>query len=206
MIHFKESYGQSCNTPISQSDPVNRVLIRPDMLRYMEQEMQLIKKNLEAAEDRKKKYANQNRLFKGFHVGEHVYLHIKPKKITFQIGSCTKLAPQFYRPFSIVERIRPISYQLSLPLIVKLHDVFHLSLLNKYLKHVDHVNGCYVLQVEPNGEFHLKPQCILHKKVLMLRNGSNEQVKVQSKKFGPNKATWEMLDEMEAMHPSLFVG
>ena len=39
-------YGHSCNTPISWSDPVNRVLIGPDMLVEMKQEMQVIKKNI----------------------------------------------------------------------------------------------------------------------------------------------------------------
>jgi len=78
-------------------------------------------------------------LFKEFQVGEQVYSHIKPKKISLRIGSCTKMAPQFYGPFSIVERIGPVAYRLALPPTVKFHDVFHVSLLNKYVKYVDHV-------------------------------------------------------------------
>lgn len=39
MIPFEALYGWSCTTPISWSDPVNRVLIGPDMLTDMEQEM-----------------------------------------------------------------------------------------------------------------------------------------------------------------------
>ena len=39
MSPFKALYGQSCNTPIIWSDPVNMVLIGPDMLTDMEQEM-----------------------------------------------------------------------------------------------------------------------------------------------------------------------
>ena len=33
---FEALYGQSCNTPINWSDPVNRVLIGPHMFKYME--------------------------------------------------------------------------------------------------------------------------------------------------------------------------
>jgi len=40
------------------------------MLANMEQEMQVIKKNLKAAQDRQKGYADRNRLFKELHVGE----------------------------------------------------------------------------------------------------------------------------------------
>jgi len=39
MILFEALYGHSCNTPINLSDLVNRVLIGPDMLVEIEQEM-----------------------------------------------------------------------------------------------------------------------------------------------------------------------
>ena len=53
---FKAMYGQSCNTPIGWSDLVNMVRIGPDMLADMEQEIQVIKKNLKATKDRQKSY------------------------------------------------------------------------------------------------------------------------------------------------------
>ena len=77
---------------------------------------------------------------------------------------------------------------------MKVYNVFHVSLLKKYVKNVDHVIDWSVLQVEPDGEFHSEPQCILQKKVLMLRHREIEQVKVQWKHFGPNESTWEMVD------------
>ena len=98
------------NTPISWRDIVNRVLIGPDMLAEMEQEMQVIKKNMKVAQDRQKRYVDHNKLFKEFQVGEHVYLHIKPKNSSLRIGSCAKLAPRFCGPFKILERIGPIAY------------------------------------------------------------------------------------------------
>jgi len=45
---------------------MNKVLIVSKMLEKMEQEMQVIKNNLKAAQDRQKSYANQNRMFKDF--------------------------------------------------------------------------------------------------------------------------------------------
>ena len=39
MSPFDALYGQSCNTPISWSDPISKVLIGRDMLADMEQEM-----------------------------------------------------------------------------------------------------------------------------------------------------------------------
>lgn len=86
MSQFGALYGRSCNTPISWTDLVNRVLIGPHMLMDMEQEMQVIKKNLKATHDRKKSYADQNMLFSEFLVGEQVYMHIKLKKSSLWIG------------------------------------------------------------------------------------------------------------------------
>lgn len=83
------------------------------------------------------------------------------KNGSFNIGSCAKLTPQFCECFIILERIRPITDQLALPQIVKFPDFFHVSLLEKYVKDVDLVIDWYVLQLELEGEFQLKPQCIL---------------------------------------------
>eukprot|EP00253_Pinus_taeda_P002882 PITA_02882 len=135
-----------------------------------------------------------------------VYLRIKPKKSSLRIGSCAKLAPQFCGSFNIIERIGSVTYRLALPPTVKVHDVFNVSLLKKYVNDVDHVIDWYVLKVEPDGELQLEPQCIFQKKVLMLWNQAIKQVKVQWKHFGPDEATCEMVDQMQAMYPSLFGG
>lgn len=151
MSPFEALYGRNCNTPIIWSDMVNRVLIGMSMLVEMEKEMQVIKKNLKVVQDRQKSYVDQNKLFKEFQVGEQLYLHIKPKKSSLRIRSCAKLAPHFYGPFRIIERIASVVYQLALPPTMKFHDVFHVSLLKKYVKYDDHVIDWFVLQVEPYG-------------------------------------------------------
>lgn len=66
MSRFEALYWWSCNIPISWSDQVRRVFIGPDMLADMEWEMQVIKKSLNLAQDRKKSYENRNMFFKEF--------------------------------------------------------------------------------------------------------------------------------------------
>ena len=135
----------SFHHPISWSDPVNRVLIGLYMLADMEQEMQVIKRNLKVARDRWKFYVHQHMEFKEFQVAENVYLYINPKKTSLSIGSSTKLEPRHCRPFEILERIGSMAYQLALPLIVEVYNFFHVSLLKRYVKDVDHVIDWSVL-------------------------------------------------------------
>ena len=55
--------------------------------------MQVIKRNLNEAQERKKSYAYEHSEFKEFQVGEHLYLCIKPRKSSLRLRSCAKLVP-----------------------------------------------------------------------------------------------------------------
>lgn len=66
MSPFEAFYGWSCNTPISWSDLVDKVMIGLDMMVDMEQMLQVIRSNLKATHDRQKSYANQHNAFKEF--------------------------------------------------------------------------------------------------------------------------------------------
>ena len=90
-------------------------------------------------------------------IGEQVYLCIKLRKSSLRIGSCAKMVPRFCRSFKILEWTGPVAYQLAMSPTVKVHDVFNVSLLKKYVKDVDHVIDWYVLQVERKGEFQPEP-------------------------------------------------
>jgi len=70
---------------------------------------------------------------------------MNPRKSSFKIGSCGNLAPWYYGPFEVLQRIVPVAYKLVLHLIVKFHDVFHVSLLKRYVEDVDHVIDWFVL-------------------------------------------------------------
>ena len=63
-------------------------------------------------------------------------------KGVYWFGSKGKLRPHFVGPFEIVERIRPMAYCVALPPHLSgVHDVFHVSVLKKYLHDLSHVVG-----------------------------------------------------------------
>ena len=74
MSPFEILYGRKCNTPVSWDNPVDRVLIGPELLQEMEQTIREVQKNLKVAQERQKCYADLKRKHKEFCLGDHVYL------------------------------------------------------------------------------------------------------------------------------------
>ena len=67
--------------------------------------------------------------------------------------------------------------KLALPIHIKVHNVFHVSLLKKYVHGSAHVIDWNVIQVEPEGEFLPKP-LILTREEIELCNRIVARVKV----------------------------
>jgi len=66
-----------------------------------------------------------------YSIRDQVWLEGKNLRLPYQ---ATKLAPKRYGPFKIIKEISPVAYQLALPLMWKIHNTFHASLLSAYRK------------------------------------------------------------------------
>jgi hypothetical protein len=151
MSPFEALYGRQCKTPVNWSNPVNRITIRPDMLKKMEQQVIQINQNLKIAQDRQKSYADRKRTPREFNIGDHVYHRVRPKKSSLRMRSCAKLAPRYCGPFEVLDRVGPVAYRLALPPTLKTHNVFNVSLLKKYVHDYNYIIDWLVIQVEPEG-------------------------------------------------------
>ena len=74
MIPFESLYGRRWNTLVSWDNPAERKVVRPELLKEMEDQMLKIKHILKDAQDRQKIYADKNRIDREFKVGDHVFL------------------------------------------------------------------------------------------------------------------------------------
>jgi hypothetical protein len=111
------------------------VIFRLDIIEEAESIVHHIQENLKAAKSRQETYANKRRRPLEYEVGNHVYLRVSPMKGVKRFGVKGKLAPRYIRPFSILEKCGIVAYKLDLPpSLARVHDIFHVSQLKKYLK------------------------------------------------------------------------
>ena len=97
-----------------------------------------------------------------------------------------------------------MAYEIAFPVHVRVHIVFHAYLLKKYVYDTKHVVDWFLFQVDPKGEFFLKPTHILDKREVQLWKRTIVQLKVQRKHFEANEATWENEVTMRKTYPALF--
>lgn len=137
MAPFEALYGQKCRTPISWNNVEDRIVVENELLVEMEEQTRDIQKTLKAIADRQKSYADQGRTPRDFTVGDKVFLCVKLGKSSIK---SSKLATRFVGPFEILQKVNPVAYKLDLPLkLSKMHNVFHVSLLKKYINDPTHV-------------------------------------------------------------------
>jgi hypothetical protein len=74
-----------------------------------------------------------------FKAWDHVYLRVRPRRSSLRMGVCANLAPWYYGPFEVLDRVGLVAYRIALTPAVKEHNVFHVSLLKKYVHDSNHI-------------------------------------------------------------------
>ncbi|KAK6163519.1 hypothetical protein DH2020_000383 [Rehmannia glutinosa] len=106
--------------------------------------------------------------------------------------------------FEILERIGDVAYRLTLPLeLAAVHNVFHISMLRKYISDPSHIINHEELDVSNNLTYEESPVAILGKKVHKLRNREVPLVLVQWSQHGREEATWEREEEILTKYPNI---
>ena len=128
-----------------------------------------------------------------------------PKRGVIRFGKRRKLSPRFIRPFKILERVGTVAYQLALqPNLSGVHEVFHVSMLQKYTLDPTHVVDWGEIDVDIDGTFEMVPMRIMDSRDQVLRRKTVRLVKVLWQHRGVEKAMWELEDTMRATYPFLF--
>nr|XP_028954707.1 uncharacterized protein LOC114823369 [Malus domestica] len=171
MAPFEALYGKACRTPLCWTEVGERPLVGPEIVDTTNANIQLIKANLKVAQDRQKSIADKHSKDREFTVGDFVFLKLSPWKCVVRFGKRGKLSPRYVGPYQIIERICAIAYKLELPLELSLiHNIFHVSMLQKYVPDPSHIIQIEPLEVNPNASYVEEPVAILSRQDKVLRN------------------------------------
>ncbi|KAH7315890.1 hypothetical protein KP509_21G069700 [Ceratopteris richardii] len=89
-----------------------------------------LKEEIHKAQEHYKYYANQNRIQNpSYQIGDEVWLL---KKNLQTSRPCAKLDHQRFGPFTILVKINLVTFKLELPSTMRVHPVFHVSMLEPY--------------------------------------------------------------------------
>ncbi|CAM8972006.1 unnamed protein product [Rhodiola kirilowii] len=169
MAPFEALYGRRCSSPIGWFDLGESKLLRPDFIRDATDKVRLIKDKLLAAQSRQKSYADPKRRELEFQVGDHVFLRVSLMKGVMRFSKKGKLSPRYIGPFEILERVGNVAYRLALPpTISRVHPVFHISMLRKYISDPSHVLEYERLQINDTLSYEEQLMAIIDRQVKRL--------------------------------------
>ncbi|XP_062021012.1 uncharacterized protein LOC133737489 [Rosa rugosa] len=101
---------------------------------------------------------------------------------------------------------RDLAYRLALPPSMSgVHNVFHVSMLRKYVQDVSHVIDYGPIEVHADTTFVVEPVRILDRSTKQLRRKEVDLVKVLWSHHDEGDASWELESDMRAKYPQLFV-
>ena len=149
MAPFEALYGKCCRTPVCWSEVGEHRLMGPELVRSTNEAIQKIRARMQTAQSRQKSYADVRRKDLKFDVGEKVFLKVAPMKGVMHFEKKGKLSPRFVGPFEILERVGVVAYRLALPpSLSAVHNVFHVSMLRKYVADTSHVVDYEPLEID----------------------------------------------------------
>ncbi|TYJ98666.1 hypothetical protein E5676_scaffold507G00570 [Cucumis melo var. makuwa] len=202
---FEALYGKCCRSPLCWEEIGERRLLGPKLVQTTNATIQKIRARILTAQSRQKSYADVRRKDLEFDVGDMVFLKVAPMKGVLRFEKKGKLSPRFVGPFEILEQIGPVAYRLALPpSFSAVHDVFHVSMLRKYVVDPTHVVDFEPLQINENLSYEEQPIEILAREVKRLHNRVISLVKVLWRNHRVEEATCEREEDMRTQCPELF--
>jgi hypothetical protein len=150
-----------------------------------------LKDHLQKAQNQQKVQLDKQKVDRTFEVGDLVYLRLQPYRQALIKGSrADKLQPHFFEPYRISRKIRVVTHKLELPKGRKIHNVFHVSCLKKFLG--QHIRPIEVLPpMDEEGQLALILEEKLEVREKRLRNRSIKEYLIRWKDLPIEDATWE---------------
>jgi hypothetical protein len=104
----------------------------------------------------------------------------------------------------IIKRVGQVAYALDLPKDWKIHNVFHVSQLRRYIFDPAHVL-LNLPQVAHEGEMLAEPERILQVDLQHLRNRSFRRFLIKWNDYPEDEASWKLENEFRVTYPNFVI-
>ncbi|XP_075481255.1 uncharacterized protein LOC142521968 [Primulina tabacum] len=200
---------RKCRSPLYWDEVGEKALVGPELVQMIVDKVKIVREKLKAAQDRQKSWADLKRRPVEFNVGEKAYVKVSPMRGVVRFSKAGKLNPRYVGPFEILEKVGTLACKLELPPnMSRIHNVFHVSQLRRYIPDSSHVLEIEPLLTEENFGEGLKyeevPIRIVDTKEQVLRRRIIPYVKVQWSNHTEREETWEVEENMRKEYPYLF--
>ncbi|GFS36766.1 hypothetical protein Acr_00g0047920 [Actinidia rufa] len=205
MAPYEALYGRKCRSPICWTEVGERQMLGPEIVQLTTDKIKVIQQRLQTVQSCQKSYADVRRRDLEFGEGDHVFLKISPSKGINHFGKRGKLKPRYIGPFEILQRIGTVAYRIALPPeLSHVHDVFHVSMLRKYIHDPAHVIHHYPLDMRKDLSYVETPIEIVDRRDQVLRNKVIPLVRVVWRNHSYEESTWEREDEIRERYIHLY--
>ena len=108
-----------------------------------------------------------------------MFLRVSPWKGVLRFWEKGKLDARYISPYPIMKRIGEVAYWLELlEDLNRLHNVFHILVLRKYIANLSHILSTPLVQLAEDFPFEETPMKILDSQVQQLHKKAIKLVKV----------------------------
>ncbi|XP_074377903.1 uncharacterized protein LOC141719425 [Apium graveolens] len=122
-----------------------------------------------------------------------------------RFGQKGKLSLRYIGLFEILERVGAVAYRVALPpQLSQVHNVFHASVLRKYVYHPHHIVQYPLDAFDENLSCEEEAEAILAREERVMRKKTIPFVKILWKNHDAREATWETEDSIRGKYPNLF--
>lgn len=163
----------------------------------------MIKTHLASAQNKMKFYADQQRTFRQFAVGDKVFVKLQlfAQTSVAYYRPCAKLSFKFFGPFQVIEKIGSVAYRLQMPDTVAIHPVFHVSQLKEFVP--DHTP---VFTQLPPAAFSDNsppvPEAILDRRLVRKGSAAVVQILIKWRGLPSSMSSWEDYTVLKERFPA----
>ena len=196
-------YGYQPPSITSSLREISKVQAVEDHTEHQQELLQLLKDNLNLAQNRMKQQADQNRSERSFDVGDWVFLRLQPyKQMSLkQAKKDNKLSPKYCGPYKVLKNIGTVGYKLELPASSRVHPIFHVSCLKKVISENIPAQTIFP-ELDEEGKIILELEAVMETITRQLRNRSISEYLVKWKNLPTEDSTWED-EKFIQKHPEL---